>query len=81
MRRAVDARAPWAANEGEEEKKGRREEGKERRGIAARPIWKRLRVLREERNMRNGRRMEAGISREEWTDERNGEELSVVACV
>ena len=73
MRRAVDARAP--------QPKGRRDGEEKRRGIAARPIWKRLRVLREERNMRNGRRMEAGISREEWTDERNGEELSVVACV
>ena len=74
VRRAVDARALRAANEGEGM-------GKERRGIAARPIWKRLRVLREERNMRDGRRTQAGMSREDWTDERNGEELIVGACL
>ena len=56
-------------------------EVEKRKGIAARPIWKRLRVLREERNMRDGRRTEVGMSREERTDERNEEELSVGACV
>ena len=70
VRRAVDARAPRAAGK----------EGK-RRGFAARPIWKRLRVLREERNMRNGRRMEAeNLWREDWIDERNGREELIVGA-
>ena len=65
---AVDARALQATVKGKG--KGKRGDRKGRLGSG-----------RVRRNMRDGRRTEAETSREEWTDERNGEKLSVGACV